>query len=58
MSNKLPKDLGIKIASKERAFWLRIKENCEQQLLENTQSSLILEKNLELAETKLEEYAR
>lgn len=50
-------DLGLKIATKERAFWLRIKETCEQQLLESEQSSILLKQNLTLAEEKLKEYA-
>lgn len=50
-----PKDLGVKIVSKEQEFWERVKKNCEEQILENEQSTIILKSNLELAEGKIQE---
>ena len=58
MPNKIPEDLGLVTGTKLKAFWTRVKNNCEAQIFESEQSMFILKENLELAEKKLKEDAR
>jgi len=52
-------DLGIKIGTKKEAWWTKVKNTIEEQLLENEEGQIILKNNLELAKKmiKVEENA-
>jgi len=50
-----PKDLGVKIVSKEEALWTKVKEEATS-LIQFSESNLVIQKAmLELAEHKLKD---
>ncbi|MCP6727544.1 MAG: hypothetical protein KJI69_06050 [Patescibacteria group bacterium] len=52
---KVPKDLGIKIGSKEEVFWTAVKEKMENSILQYTESLIGEKLMLELAEKRIAE---
>ena len=52
---EVPKDLGIKIESKEYAFWEAIKYKMESSILQYTESLMGEKLMLELAEKRMAE---
>ena len=48
------KDLGIKIGTKKEAWWTKVRNTIEEQLLENEEGHTILRNNLKLAEKMIE----
>ena len=53
---KEPKDLGIKIATKEAAWWIRVKENIEK-AIENNENELKMNKYiLPFVEKQIEKF--
>lgn len=58
MNKKIPKDIGLKIATKREAWWISIKEKAEESIL-NAEEGLIADRNLiELAEEIIQEEQR
>jgi len=47
------KDLGLKIASKEEAFWIKVKEDTELTIKEHEKTLKFLKATLEMAEMKI-----
>ena len=52
---KVPKDLGIKIGSKEEVFWTDAKRRLENSILQYTESLMGDKIMLELANKRIEE---
>ena len=52
-NNKEPKDLGIKIGSKEEAFWTQTKDLAQKAMDQGQHEIIINEAILELAERKI-----
>ncbi len=52
---KVPKDLGIKIGSKEEVFWTDVKRKMEDSILRYTESLIGEKLMLELAEKRIAE---
>ncbi len=50
-----PKDLGVKIGSKEEVFWTDVKEKAEQDILNNKHAIVINEGIIVIAEAKIAE---
>ena len=50
-----PKDLGVKIGTKEEVAWTNIRENAIKELEENQRAILIGKKIIDLAEEKISE---
>jgi len=51
---KKNKDLGLKIATKEEAFWIKVKEDTELTVKEHEKTLKFLKATLEMAKEKIE----
>lgn len=53
--SKAPKDLGLKVVSKEVAYWIRVKEAAEKQIVEYGEALTLQTAVKEMAERKIKE---
>lgn len=52
---KIPKDLGIKIGTKEEQFWTDFKTKCEDEILNSERVIKINKHLIELSDEKIKE---
>ncbi len=52
---QIPKDLGLKVGSKDEVFWTGIKEEAEKEILASKHTIIMDEALVELAKRKIAE---
>lgn len=56
MKNKVPNDLGLKVANKEEAYWIKVKDRTQEDIIMHEESMRFLKAVLEMAKEKIEKF--